>query len=564
MATSKIDIRQTACYHYLLQIKKFYLASNLLTKFPQKNESPYAELYRALESIKNNVNNEPNNVINYAALYTEFQKAAENVAKFEISDKERKSNDKRLDNLFLTIFENDNKMNKIIFDAFNSEKMNVTAEEINKSLKAESANTNTLNPHHPDNRANAFFTSMMGWFNYNPLQKNNVPYVNPEIGPQSNHPKNLRFGAQTQNKGEVNAVFKRYLLANARRSVDDDDHYQYVYFNLLKREQSIPASRKYDFKNFKDKFVRSSEGYRGSALESLNFDKELKVAVITLPADNNFLLKNFNVNEGRETAATAETVDTLFKEITTSILFKKNDFYIHKKFYKQIFGEDANNIFLNRKNHHDLTDDELKALMKTELGDLFKSAVEEITGKNLDNAQPLSTLERSAVLFHFVKFSLTDHILDKLNPQGYNTTCKDAIDRGAVHTLWYQMNKQFKMHMEIEEIKPMSEKEFLMYLESPAMSVKYRALNHNRNQLWNVLNHRMKADPIFASVHPWAKNWLIQNDPQAHNKQTKRTSLIISQQKPTDSSATKQDKKLIKPSPLENDEKKGRPSIKGN
>lgn len=556
--TAKINIHQTACYHYLRQIQIFYINSHLTAK----KESPYRELFSALNSINDQVNDNPKNTVDYAKLYTEFQKAAENVAKFEISDKKIKKNNNELDDLFLTIFENDNKMNKIIFEAFNSEKMNVTAEEINKSLKVESANTNTLNPHHPDNRANAFFTSMMGWFNYNPLQKNNVPYVNPDIGPQSNQPKNLRFGAQTQNKGEVNAVFKRYLLANARRSVDDDNNYQYVYFNLLKREQSNPVSRKYDF-NFKDKFVRSSEGYRGSALESLNFDKELKVAVITLPADNNFLLKNFNVNEGRETAVTTEPVDTLFKELATSILFKKNDFYIHKKFYKQIFGEDANNIFLNRKNHHDLTDDELQALMQTELGELFKSAVEEITGKNLDNAQPLSTLERSAVLFHFVKFSLTDHILDKLNPQGYNTTCKDAIDRGAVHTLWYQMNKQFKMHLEFEEIKPMSEKEFLMYLESPAMSVKYRALNHNRNQLWNVLNHRMKADPIFASLHPWAQNWLIQNDPQAHNKQTKRTSYILSQQKPTDSSATKQDKKLIKPSALEKDEKKGRPSIKG-
>jgi hypothetical protein len=59
----------------------------------------------------------------------------------------------------------------------------------------------------------------------------------------------------------------------------------------------------------------------------------------------------------------------------------------------------------------------------------------------------------------------------------------------------------------------MSEKEFLCYMDSPAMSVKYRALNHNRNLLWNVLNQRMKSDTLFAQAHPWARQWLAQNIP---------------------------------------------------
>jgi hypothetical protein len=330
--TTKIDIHQTACYHYLRQIKNFYENSQLTPR----HKSPYRELFSALNSINNHVGDNPKNNIDYTKLYTEFQKSAEKVAKFEISEKERKKkkseNENELDDLFLTIFENDNKMNKIIFEAFTSKNMDITAEEINKKLKEKSVNTNTLSLSHPDNRANAFFTSMMGWFNYNPLQKNNVPYINSDIDSLTNQPKNLRFGAQTQKQGEVNAVFKRYLLANARRSPESDNQYQYVYFNLLKREQSSQNEKKSGIKKFKDKFVRSSEGYRGSALETLNFDKEYKVAVITLPADNDFLLKNFDVNKGIATADTKESLESLFKEIATSIMFKENDFYIHKKF----------------------------------------------------------------------------------------------------------------------------------------------------------------------------------------------------------------------------------------
>jgi hypothetical protein len=124
-----------------------------------------------------------------------------------------------------------------------------------------------------------------------------------------------------------------------------------------------------------------------------------------------------------------------------------------------------------------------------------------------------------------VKSKLTDQLLKELKPQGYNISCKDAIDRGAVHTLWHKMCKQYN------DGKPMGEKEFLRYMDAAAILVKYRAVNHNRNLLWNALNERMKYDDKFADAHPWAEKWLKENNPALAHKEKQPQKLIFT--KPT-------------------------------
>jgi hypothetical protein len=87
------------------------------------------------------------------------------------------------------------------------------------------------------------------------------------------------------------------------------------------------------------------------------------------------------------------------------------------------------------------------------------------------------------------------------------------------------------MNLQYKQNSFMSEREFLCYMDSPAMSVKYRALNHNRNLLWNVLNQRMKSDSLFAQAHPWAQQWLTQNNPALLTEKSHRAKPILPQKK---------------------------------
>ncbi|HRE30588.1 MAG TPA: hypothetical protein PLD88_01310, partial [Candidatus Berkiella sp.] len=94
-----------------------------------------------------------------------------------------------------------------------------------------------------------------------------------------------------------------------------------------------------------------------------------------------------------------------------------------------------------------------------------------------------------------------------------------AIDRGGIHTLWYHMNLLAKHGT------PMTKEEFFTFLDSPAMVVKYRALNNNRNLLVNVIKHRLDADATFEAQHPWARKWVEMNSPKTEEKP--KTSVII-------------------------------------
>ena len=88
----------------------------------------------------------------------------------------------------------------------------------------------------------------------------------------------------------------------------------------------------------------------------------------------------------------------------------------------------------------------------------------------------------SAIWFDFIKFQLTDHILETLNPKTFNITCKDGIDRAWAHSVYYNEQRNIQGNIKSEEKKSTSVNDELIH--TPALIVKGRYMNkHNKNIL---------------------------------------------------------------------------------
>lgn len=488
----KFDIRSEATRAYLEQIKQF-LAENALNL---PNKPPYKDLKRTLEEITKLDSN-----TDTRTLYTVFQVAMDKVARYEMKKRKRRS-DTTLDSLFIALYENQNNIHNKIYEAVIKGTNNKNQLKENIKNKTTDPDT-TFNLNHPDNKANAFFASMLGGFGYNPLKDNNVPYVAFNKGETLTDRTCLRIGAQTQGSGELNPTFERYLLANARKKDENglasDNEFDYVYISLLKRRQEHQEVMQSGISKQLDKFVRDSEGKRANALEDINGLADLKAAAITLPADGDFFLGKYSMSKGHAISENESTnLNDLFLSVVDCIKNNKNDFYMSNEVKVKLFCD-----FIDKKKF-DFDDSIVK--------ELFTKSIEDVLGKDFGLNKDVTPEQRNAVLFHFVKYHLSNHILETLKPKVYNMSCKDAIDRGGIHTLWYHLNERY------HQGRPMDKETFLKYLDSPAMVVKYRPLNANRNLIWNVLNERMANDPEFRKQHTWAMDWLQENRPSTHSK----------------------------------------------
>lgn len=518
----KFDIKNATCFYYLQDIRDFYIQNKSLL-FPQSTypeNSPEGELKKTMSAIFENGTTSSfkdyNPSENYKDHYSLFQAAIEKVALAQLETEGNNPTPTIFDELFLKIYENKNRIREKLGEALGMpgtsiEVRKILQENQDKGVRADVAKV--LNA--MEERAAALFSSMLG-IRYHPLKDENIPYMNENVLIGEREIKNLRFGNQTQGSETVNPTFKRYLIANQRRSTTNQ-RFDYVYINLLKRDQeqtrqkAKPTNAKEKLKEKyhkrREKFVRGSEGARARALESLNEQENLGVAVITLPADNDFLLGNIIMKDASEKNPKKEDLMITYAELVLSIQQNRNDFYMTDDVKARLFGDDfASNPFP--------TNDTIL--------ELFQKSLLDITGSE-DLTQQVAPAVRNAVLFHFIKFHLTSHILETLNPTAFNASCKDAIDRGAVHSLWLTLNTRFEAHLKDNKKPVLSLKEFLSMLESPAMIVKNRGVNHNKNLIWNVLKERMAHDPLFAAKHGYLKEWVQENDPLKAHKDTRKS-----------------------------------------
>ncbi len=287
---------------------------------------------------------------------------------------------------------------------------------------------------------------------------------------QKSDPIELRSGTQAERHGRkprVSPLFKKFI--EIQRQDNPNAGITHVYFNALGRD-ALPFSFGAFFKGIE----RSSESAFSSELEKLE-DTHTNVAVITLPADKGIMAHSYV----KDQTIVKNPFDKLLDIACNRSQEPVKDFYISDSIRIKLFG-----------NHNQ--DDQLEDLLFKSFEDLGFLGKEELT-----------RAEFQAVWFYFTKYTLTNFIIEKLNPLTFQMSCKDGIDRAGVHSAFYNLMKSFEPGR-----KPMSLEEFEQAIDAAATMVKGRGMNDHRDRLWNVINFYVRAN-YGRLENDENKSWLL-------------------------------------------------------
>jgi hypothetical protein len=234
----------------------------------------------------------------------------------------------------------------------------------------------------------------------------------------------LLMGSQSCEDGKtVLSSFKLFLqsLNNKKKTTSvtgENKKSGHVYINLLKNTHS----KLFDFQ-------RNIEANRSNALHQLEKDENLKdvIHVISLPADDKIL-------NGK---AKKFSLQSLINRAVEGIMRSDHDFRMSKEAKNKLFGKDRKAAAVG-----DITE-KITELMTESYNAMH-------TGELSDIKKSLDCDKVKAVWFDFIKLQLTDHIINTFNPETFNISCKDAIDRAAVHSLYYNKHRVHEGRSDLE------------------------------------------------------------------------------------------------------------------
>ena len=212
------------------------------------------------------------------------------------------------------------------------------------------------------------------------------------------------MGSQScEDRKTVVPLFKHFLCSLAEKNKP------YVYINLLKNTRS----------KFFD-FQRTNEAYRSQALHQLEENKKTLFArsihVISLPADDK-ILNGYSLNY---------SLSTLLKRAVKGISNTDHDFRMSDETKVILFsGTDDVNIRTI-----------IRRLLTLSYYTMHSVSTPLIWDQTLDRKKV------KAVWFDFIKLRLTHYIIETFKPIYFNISCKDAIDRAAVHSLYYNKYRE--------------------------------------------------------------------------------------------------------------------------
>lgn len=445
------------CFAYLLALKPFITNTVIKTlpelaiiqKLDKYDENfPYGDLYSSTISYLEN---------NVAPLYSKINP-------LKISE---------FDPLFFAIYHNNNFILEQISPLI--EQINLETRPLNldisKKIVAHLSSKQRPRNHVSPETSNNLFNELSTLFspNFKPQQGTNIPSLKNYSYKTTSEPIEYRFSTQSQrHNGDVriNPLFVRWLIINAKKATTEPP-VNYIYFNNLGLDRTntdIPGFAERQFT---------------LALHNLERTTQLNLAVITLPASKGLMSARSYQN-----TESLLSYHAVFKELLNVAIGKGHesgisDLWISNKTQKNLFGTTGRTL-----------------IMKDLLAKSFKTL-------GIKPGDKLSVAKKQAVWFHFIKYELTDFILLTLKPNGYNFTCKDAIDRGAVSSAYYNLMKSLVLN------KPLLRKEFENAIDSAATNVKARGMNFHRLILWNSLNEYVNANYAQLIKEGSNKAWLI-------------------------------------------------------
>ena len=441
------------CYAYFLQLK------------PQINDAIIAVIPQFSE-VDKLVNKEYSEHIPYGDLYSSCIAALEKVVTSTPSQIEV------LDNLIHAVYHNNNRileqaewLNDIA--AQTRPRQVNTSKHIEKKIKNFLPRVNSLSPEDTDRIITRMYSMLSK--NFKPQLGTNTPTIKNYLYKEHSAPIEYRFSTQAQrHQGAVRTspLFKRWLQIKAKLCPDEQT-ISHIYFNNLGFDRT-----NFDIPGFKERQLTL-------ALHELESDPTLKVIVITLPAHKG-LIRSSHVH----VVDTPLPYPLIFTELLSVAKGDKHksgvsDLIISKETKKALFQTKSNE----------------ELVLKELLDKSFQAH-----GIYPENC--LSEQQKQAVWIHFIKYELTNYIIDTLKPNSFNFSCKDAIDRGALSSLYFNLMKSF------ESNHPMQQAEFERSLDAAAAMVKARGMNFHRTILWCTLDSYINAhyEKLITNKD---KSWLI-------------------------------------------------------
>lgn len=438
-----------------------------------------------------------------------------------------------LDDFIYSLYANDNRILEDTFENIKEITLKHTPNSpgIQKSIshhlsdKEDPINRESNSPAY-EGSAIGRFTAMMS-DNYKPQHGTSLSTVR-HYKSNAGGPIEYRFGTQGQrHNGEarVSPLFERFITIEAEREdarvelakreraerltakkehaqarteieevdeVIDEDKITHIYFNFLGRDRT-------DAEGLKEKALTEK-------LEELELHTNTdgtqsghkNIAVITLPADKELMSGHAYANtEPKHDIHDVKEEFLRIAQESSDATTKVKDFHISERIRQKIFCDKKGNY-----------SSETEARILNQLLDKSFKAL------GYSNKTELSDAERQAVWFHFIKYELTNHIIESLKPKSINFSCKDAIDRGGVASAYYNLLKSFEPLTEKEEkagiVKvAMSREEFDQALHAAPTMVKGRGMNHHINLIWNSVDAYVNENYEQLTKDP-QKAWLIE------------------------------------------------------
>lgn len=291
-------------------------------------------------------------------------------------------------------------------------------------------------------------------------------------------PLEYRFGTQGQYHGgnpRVSPLFKGFLEVQkkdreANPPIGPTTRITHIYFNNLGLDRS---------------------GYEGNRekrlteqLHQLERDHD-NVAVITLPADKGLMDKHL-IEDHRKIIQAKDAFKDMVNIANGTSDRNVKDFYISDDIKKLLYGVDRDTGGYDKDNE--------EIVLHRLLVDSFKKLG--LYGQDV----VISPSEMQAIYFHFIKYELTNYIIETLKPASFNMSCKDAIDRGGVSSAYYNVMKSLELG------QPMSKEEFYRALHAAPTLVKGRGMNHHSKLIWNAVDKYLNG-PHGGAAPAWLVTW---------------------------------------------------------
>lgn len=305
-------------------------------------------------------------------------------------------------------------------------------------------------------------------------------------------PMEYRFGTQGQyhdKQPRVSPLFEDFLEVQqlereANPPLGPSTRITHIYFNNLGYDRD------------------DMEGKRESRLSMKLHDLEKRhpnVAVITLPADKGMMDKHL-LEDHHQSIRVQDAIDDILAIANGTSPRDIKDFHISDDIKQLLYGTDE----YSEHGYNTVTEN-------TVLIGLLEETFKKL-GVDPDTRATISPAEMQAIYFHFVKYELTNYIIETLKPASFNMSCKDAIDRGGVSSAYYNLMKS------LEEGTPISKEEFHRALHAAPTLVKGRGMNHHTKLIWNAVDMYLNGlDKKGIQPEPWMAEWRDKHAPN-HTK----------------------------------------------